>query len=65
MRGYGRGAFALALLVAAGAHASEICDLEPSREGVVARVIDAETVALEDGEIVRLIGALAPAAPTW
>lgn len=41
------------------------CDLEPSREGRVARVIDAETVALEDGDTVRLAGALAPSAPIW
>lgn len=55
------------LLLAAPANPAlaRTCDLEPSREGVVARAIDAETVQLEDGETVRLIGALAPSAPSW
>lgn len=56
--------FLVLALVPLGASAQS-CDLEPAREGVVARVVDAETVALDDGETVRLVGALAPSAPAW
>ena len=38
------------------------CDLEPGPVRSVARVIDGETLALDDGTEVRLIGALAPRA---
>jgi micrococcal nuclease len=38
------------------------CDLEPGPVRSVARVIDGETLALDDGSEVRLIGALAPRA---
>lgn len=57
--------FLLSCLVQAHAASAQTCDLEPSREGVIARVIDGETVALESGETVRLVGALAPSAPSW
>lgn len=56
------------VLVAANAstlRAGEECDLEPGREAHVARVIDGETLELETGEVVRLVGALAPRAPDW
>lgn len=36
------------------------CDLEQGRSGVVAQVMDGDTLQLEDGLIVRLIGAGAP-----
>lgn len=49
----------LSLAAPAGQAQAQDCDLDPSREGVVVRVIDAETVALEEGEIVRLTGASA------
>lgn len=38
------------------------CTLEPGGQQTVARVLDAETVQLDDGSSVRLIGALAPRA---
>ena len=38
------------------------CTLEPGAIHTVARIIDAETVVLDDGSEVRLIGALAPRA---
>lgn len=40
----------------------ETCTLEPGPTRTVARVLDGETVALDDGSEVRLIGALAPRA---
>lgn len=55
------GAAALACLAAAAASASEAC--APPETGTthgVARVIDGETLLLDSGEDVRLIGALAP-----
>lgn len=41
----------------------ETCTLESGRAGAVARVIDSETLVMDDGREVRLIGALAPHAP--
>lgn len=41
------------------------CKLESGPEAKVARVLDGETVLLQSGRTVRLIGALAPAAPHW
>ncbi|HEY8194083.1 MAG TPA: thermonuclease family protein [Hyphomicrobium sp.] len=38
------------------------CTLEPGPVGTVARVLDGETLVLDDGRAVRLIGALAPRA---
>lgn len=55
----------LAAISVPGATAGETCDLEPSREGRVERVIDGQTLMLEGGETVRLIGALAPETPGW
>ena len=45
--------------------AAAACDLAEGRTGVVARVIDGETVTLEDGSAVKLLGLLAPTAPAW
>lgn len=53
------------LFAAASAHAAETCDLPPEREARVAEVLDGQTVLLEGGETVRLIGALAPEAPAF
>jgi micrococcal nuclease len=51
----------LACVLGSGsAHAR--CDLEPGPSKSVTRVIDGETIALDDGTEVRLIGALAPRA---
>jgi len=41
------------------------CDLSEGRTGIVARVIDGETLSLEDGGEVKLLGLLAPTAPAW
>jgi len=41
-------------------HVQEHCELQPGPVHAVARVIDGETLALDDGTEVRLIGALAP-----
>jgi endonuclease YncB( thermonuclease family) len=38
------------------------CTLEPGPEATVTRIVDGETIALDDGSVVRLIGALAPRA---
>ena len=38
------------------------CTLEPGPVRTVARVLDGETLILDDGKAVRLIGALAPRA---
>lgn len=46
----------------AQAQATGACALDPGPTRTVARVIDAETLALDDGREVRLIGALAPRA---
>lgn len=40
--------------------AEEACKLEPGPTHSVARVLDSETLLLDDGSEVRLIGALAP-----
>jgi endonuclease YncB( thermonuclease family) len=42
---------------------AQACSLEAGPVRTVVRVIDAETVLLDDGEEVRLIGALAPRSP--
>ena len=47
---------------AAAAPAPGGCDLEPGPVRTVARVLDAETVQLDDGSEVRIIGALGPRA---
>jgi micrococcal nuclease len=50
-----------ASLVLAGAHAASAdCALAPGPTRAVARVLDGETLALDDGTEVRLIGALSP-----
>jgi endonuclease YncB( thermonuclease family) len=43
--------------------AAERCQLESQASYTVARVADAETIVLDDGSEVRLIGALAPRSP--
>lgn len=59
---------AVSMAGAVGAHAVETvaaappCTLEPGPIHTVTRVLDGETVALDDGSEVRLIGALAPRA---
>lgn len=54
---------ALAVLPAIGNGASPTpCTLEPGPVRTVARVLDGETLVLDDGSAVRLIGALAPRA---
>lgn len=50
----------LAQAVAAPSHSE--CRLEPGPRRTVTRIIDAETLALDDGSEVRLAGALAPRA---
>ena len=49
-----------------------VCELEAGPRGTVARVLDGETLVLDDGNEVRLVGALAPRAmdaarevPAW
>src|SRR5688500_18451436 len=55
-----------ALLGASAATASAAegtaCELEAGPRRTVARVVDGETLALDDGSEVRLVGALAPRA---
>lgn len=53
---------ALTCALAGAAPARAACSLDPSLERTVARVVDGETLALDDGTEVRLIGALAPRA---
>jgi endonuclease YncB( thermonuclease family) len=54
---------ALSVLSAAANDASFVpCTLEPGPVRTVARVLDGETLVLDDGSAVRLIGALAPRA---
>ena len=48
---------------AEGASADETCSLEAGPTRTVVRVIDSETVVLDDNSEVRLIGALAPRSP--
>jgi endonuclease YncB( thermonuclease family) len=50
---------------AADPPAAKPCTLTPGPSHTVVRVIDAETVRLDDGGEVRLIGALAPRAPDF
>jgi len=64
------GSAACALLAAAGVVFAQTgggelgtCTLEPGATGSVVRIIDAETVLLDGGIEVRLIGALAPRSP--
>jgi endonuclease YncB( thermonuclease family) len=49
-----------AAAVAAEAIEGAVCELQAGPRGTVARVIDGETLALDDGSEVRLVGALAP-----
>jgi endonuclease YncB( thermonuclease family) len=44
--------------------AEERCALEPGPSHTVARIVDAETIVVDDGSEVRLIGALAPRSPS-
>jgi endonuclease YncB( thermonuclease family) len=53
---------AISATAAADDAAFEPCTLEPGPMHTVARVLDAETLVLDDGSAVRLIGALAPRA---
>ena len=43
--------------------AAMACELSGTRAGTVADIVDAETLKLTDGTVVRLIGAKAPRAP--
>lgn len=62
-RGFRAGLFAGAMLLVASATAARAeCRLERGREHVVTKVIDGETLRLDDASEVRLIGALAPRA---
>jgi len=54
---------ALAATDAPEPQATAACELKPGPTRSVVRVIDAETVQLDDGRQVRLIGALAPHSP--
>lgn len=46
--------------------AAMACELSETRAGTVAEIVDAETLKLTDGTVVRLIGAKAPRAPlSW
>jgi len=61
--GFSFRAMALAALPTIGNSASPApCTLEPGPVRTVARVLDGETLVLDDGSAVRLIGALAPRA---
>jgi endonuclease YncB( thermonuclease family) len=51
---------AAVLLLPATATDAAACDLKPKPSEVAVRVIDGETVALDNGDIVRLAGVLAP-----
>jgi micrococcal nuclease len=63
--------FALCILATTQSHAQEpsdppartACALEPGPTRAVTHVIDTETLALDDGSEVRLLGALGPRAP--
>ncbi len=59
------GACAAALLAAFPGAAHAACETQALRTATVAQVIDGQTLRLEDGGGVRLIGALAPEAPRW
>jgi endonuclease YncB( thermonuclease family) len=56
-------ALALALLLHGSARAEPACELSEPEAGTVAAIIDGETLKLEDGRTVRLIGAKAPQPP--
>jgi endonuclease YncB( thermonuclease family) len=56
------GLWGLALSASAEDKTVASCSLSPGPVGTVARVLDAETLVLDDGSAVRLIGALAPRA---
>src|SRR5690349_22284561 len=61
--GLSLGVMTLAVLPAIGNGTSPTpCTLEPGPTHTVARVLDGETLVLDDGTAVRLIGALAPRA---
>ena len=54
-----------AFALSAGAEDAQVvapCTLDPGPVQTVARILDGETLLLDDGSIVRLIGALAPRA---
>jgi micrococcal nuclease len=53
------------ILLPSALPAAASCDLTEGRSGVVAQVIDGETLSLEDGDEVKLLGLLAPTAPAW
>ncbi len=58
--------FALAAAVPGGdLRAALPCDLPLARRATVARVLDGETLRLDDGGEVRLLGILAPRPPAW
>jgi len=42
-----------------------VCATKIVHEGIVEQVIDAATIQLDDGSIVRLVGALPPQVPPW
>ncbi|WP_143117844.1 thermonuclease family protein [Hyphomicrobium facile] len=48
--------------VAADDNQAQTCTLEPGPIRTVTRIVDGETIILDDGKVVRLIGALAPRA---
>ena len=53
-----------AIVFAAWGHSAEArCDLRPGERGVVSQIIDGDTMALDTGLEVRLIGSLAPNRP--
>lgn len=57
--------FAAALALLSKPPGALACPLEEGFRARAVSVIDGETVLLEDGTLVRLVGALAPAAPGW
>ncbi len=59
--GLGLGVLALGLLLQGGAWAE--ADLTPGGSGVVAEVVDGDTLVLEDGTNVRLVGIMTPKLP--
>lgn len=58
-------ALAAALAMALSGQARAACETRYQRTGTVAQVIDGQTLRLEDGSGVRMIGALSPEAPRW
>ncbi len=55
----------IAVSATPGETALAACDLEPGGTGVIAEVLDAETVRLEDGMEIRLINMVSPRTPLW